>query len=725
MHPEPLHPDAPVLRPGRNCWRIEPARRAAVLVDGDAYFAAVRRAIASARHSLFILGWDIDSRMRLVPAGADDGLPEPLGDFLHAVVERRASLNAWVLGWDYSMLYALEREWLPAYKLGLRTHRRLRFRLDGCHPLGASHHQKVIVVDDAIAFVGGFDLAGSRWDTPAHRAREPLRRDPAGQPYPPFHDVAMLVEGRAAAALGTLARERWHCATGRRLRPARPSGPEPAACWPEGVDAHFTGVRVAIARTEPAFEDRPAVREVLALHRDAIAAARRDLYIENQYLTSDAVAAALVERLDGERGPQVAIVSRRSESGWLEEATMGALRGRFHRRLREADTHGRYGLYCPTVPGLDPDCVNVHAKLFVVDDRLLAIGSANLANRSMLLDTECVLAIEADGDPRIAAGIAAVRDRLLGEHLGHSVQAVSAAVARRGVVGAIELLRGAGRSLAPLEPSCDPDREARLPPQALVDPEAPIEPERLIRRFVPRDASKPTARRLVGLGLLGTALVVLALAWQWTPLGQVLDVRRTTVLLRHLADGPFTPLAVVIGYVLAGLVMMPVTLLIGATGFVFGPLLGGLYALGGSLASAVVTYLLGRRLGRDTVRRFAGRRMNRLSRRIARRGVLAVTLLRLMPVAPFSLVNLIAGASHIGLRDFLLGSAIGMAPGILLTVVFVHHLAEAIRDPSPMTITVLALIVIALIGLSFVIRRLLGSPRAGGAGGSPRTASSG
>jgi len=166
-----------------------------MLVDADAYFRAVRTAIRNARHSIFILSWDIDSRTRLVPQGAHDGFPEPLGDFLHEVVKARHGLRAYVLNWDFAMLYALEREWLPLYKLDWRTHRRLAFRMDAKHPLGASHHQKIVVVDDSVAFVGGLDLTRARWDTPAHAALQPLRCDTAGKPHAPFPEVQALVHG--------------------------------------------------------------------------------------------------------------------------------------------------------------------------------------------------------------------------------------------------------------------------------------------------------------------------------------------------------------------------------------------------------------------------------------------------------------------------------------------------------------------------------------------------
>ena len=115
------------------------------------------------------------------------------------------------------MIYTLEREFFPRYKLKWRTHKNIHFHLDGAHPAGASQHQKIVVVDDAVAFVGGFDLSKWRWDTPEHAIDNELRIDPDGKPYPPFHDVQMLVDGDAAEALGELARERWHIAAGKKI----------------------------------------------------------------------------------------------------------------------------------------------------------------------------------------------------------------------------------------------------------------------------------------------------------------------------------------------------------------------------------------------------------------------------------------------------------------------------------------------------------------------------
>ena len=259
-----LFRDERLLVPGRTCWRIERTKRVAFLVDGEDYFGGVRAAIAAARDSIFILGWDIDSRLRLVPEGARDGYPEPLGAFLDAVVRERRGLRAYVLAWDYAMLYALEREWLPIYQFGWKTHRRLSFHLDDHHPVGACHHQKIVVVDDSIAFVGGFDLTQRRWDRSAHGPNDSLRVDANGEAYGPFHDVGAAVSDGCARALGDLARELWRQATGRA---ARPASSEPRVdFWPGDMPVDVSDVDVAIVRTQPAFAGSRAITEMREPH---------------------------------------------------------------------------------------------------------------------------------------------------------------------------------------------------------------------------------------------------------------------------------------------------------------------------------------------------------------------------------------------------------------------------------------------------------------------------
>ncbi|MDQ6618174.1 MAG: VTT domain-containing protein [Pseudomonadota bacterium] len=700
----------PLLAPGRNCWRIEHAKRLTFLVDGANYFTAVRSALAKARHSIFILGWDIDSRMLLVPSGANDGYPEPLSEFLNAVVARRRGLRGYVLSWDYAMLYALEREWLPRYRFDWQTHRRLSFRLDARHPVAASHHQKVIVVDDSLAFVTGFDLTRCRWDTERHESSHPLRVDSTGKAYGPFHDVGVVVEGDCARALGELARDRWQRATGRA--PRRPQDSRVESAWPDGVTPDIADVRVAIARTDAAVETVPPVTEIRQLHLDAIGAARRYVYAENQYFTSRTISTALARSLASNEGPDIAIVSPKMQSGWLESSTMGVLRARIHRDLRGADAHDRYRLYSPALPWLcaADGCLNVHSKVLIMDDDFVTIGSANLSDRSMNLDTECNLAIEAQGDPRVQAAITGFRDRLLAEHLGASPADVAAAIQSEGSLhrAIARLARPGSACLVAGDPDLDPMVDAVTPDHGILDPEEPLDTNLIMADVITTAEHRSGAKsRLAVLLVLVLSLAGLALAWRYTRLGAWLDFPALVSYAQWIERQPLAPFIVALAYLIGALLVIPVILLIAATTAVFGPALGALYSLAGALLSASFIYALGRHLGRDAVRKFAGPRLNELSRRLARRGLLAVVLIRIVPIAPFSVINAVAGASHIGWRDFILGTAVGLVPGIVLTSMFVDRAVAAMRSPSPTTFALLGGAAALVVAAALFVRRKL------------------
>jgi phosphatidylserine/phosphatidylglycerophosphate/cardiolipin synthase-like enzyme len=497
-----------VAIPGRNCWRRAQARRAAFLIDACDYFEVLAESFERARHSIFVIGWDLHSRLRLRPT-APDAEKEALGAMLDRLARREPGLRVRILDWDFSFLMTPNRElasWLP---LDWRSHERMALRLDGHHPVGACHHQKLVVVDDAVAFVGGIDLTAGRWDTSEHRVEDERRRNPDGTPYPPFHDVQLAVDGEAARALGRLARRRWRRATGslRHERAApRWARHDP---WPPSLRPDLRDASIAIARTEPSYAGRRAVREVEQLHLDSIAAARRSIYIENQYLSSRSIGDALCASLAQHAGPEIVVVAPRECSGWLEEGTMGLLRHRLMRRIREADRHGRFRLLHPRLPG-DSVRLNVHAKVSIVDDAIARVGSANLSNRSMGFDTECDAQIEARGDPQVARGIAAFRDRLLAEHLGTEPSRVAETMARTGSLFAtIDQLGGGERTLAPLDFDVPAWVDAVVPDRLLTDPEAPAPSLAFIESWTPSLLRDPQRRTVAP----AVAVVALGLAW--------------------------------------------------------------------------------------------------------------------------------------------------------------------------------------------------------------------
>ncbi|SCZ55594.1 VTT domain-containing protein [Thiohalomonas denitrificans] len=691
-----------ILVPGSNCWRVERAHRAACLVEGEEYFAAFREAVQHARHRILILGWDIDSNLRLMRGKNGDG--GPLGDFLNEIVSSRPELEANVLIWDFAMIYAIEREWLPVYRLGWKTHRRLHFHLDDEHPLGGSQHQKVVVIDDAVAFVGGMDLGKWRWDTSEHRPGDPRRVDAAGNAYLPYHDLQMVVDGPAAAALGLLARRRWESATGQSL-----PGPEPRGDpWPESVVPYWLEVDVGITRTEPRYRNRPQVREVERLYLDVIAAAGKYLYIENQYLTAKVIRDALAARLREPDGPEMVIVVPLKTGGWLEQNTMDVRRRALISHLRKADRYGRLRIVYPDVPGLAPDHISVHSKLMIVDDVFLRIGSSNLNNRSMGLDSECDLAIASAGDPHHSSGIIQLRNRLLAEHLGVGPDEVQAQFTTTGsLLATVDALSGKKRTLKELndQSHLDPELEALVNSIDLVDPEAPVDPEELAERVIPEEQGRPASRGLWSVIVTLVVLFGLAAAWRWTPLGEWLDLESMLGALDAIQEHPWAPALVLAAYVIGGLLVIPITFMVAVTAIGFGPLWGFVYGLAGSLLSATVTFGIGHFMGRNTIRRVAGSRLNRLSQRLAERGLLAVITVRVLPVAPFTVVNLVAGVSHIRFKTYLLGTVLGMAPGIAGMVIFIDRLIAAIREPGFYNFAITIVVIIALVGVAVLLRR--------------------
>jgi phosphatidylserine/phosphatidylglycerophosphate/cardiolipin synthase-like enzyme/uncharacterized membrane protein YdjX (TVP38/TMEM64 family) len=679
------------------------ADRVAFLHDAGPYYEALADALEAAERQVLVLGWDIDSRVRL---RRGRGLPpekSELRPLLNAVVSRRRDLDVYLLGWDYALIYALERQWVPLYNLGLRTHRRIHFHLDDRHPPGASQHQKVVVVDDAVAFAGGIDLTCYRWDTPRHVPDDPRRVDADGVAFAPFHDMQIAVSGPAARALGDLCRERWRAATGKRLETVDGTGR-----WPQGLRADVEDVDVAVARTRPTFGELDEVREVERLHLDAIAAARRTVYIENQYLTAQSIRDALAERLEEDDGPEVVVVGPRQASGWLESSTMDVLRGRVLARLRAADRRGRLRVYYPR---LEPEAsaVYVHAKVMVVDDDLARIGSANLANRSMGLDSECDVVVEADGRADVRAAIRGLREGLLAEHLGASADEVAGAHRRHGsLVQAVESLRGrGGRDLVPLEVEIPEWLERTIPEEPPFDPPAPLEPDEMFAQLVPEEIQRGARRPILRGALLLAGLLLLAAAWRWTPLVDWVDPLVLERWAEPIRGQWLEPVVAVGAFVVGGLVMFPLTLLVLDAVVVFGPVAGPAYGLVGALLSAWLSFWLGRRLGRRTVRRMAGSRVNRISRGLARGGVLGVVAVRLLPVAPFTVVNLVAGASHLRAWEFVVGTAIGLLPGLLALTVLGDRLAAALRHPSWTSVLLLAATAVAVVAVALLVRQWL------------------
>ena len=506
--PEVACDDAPV-EPG--VWRYAMATRARVIVDADAYFDLMQQAMLKARERILLIGWDFDTRIHLTHGRRwwqkawKRQFPSRLGGFIPWLTRHCRTLEFRILKWGIgsfeiaargAMMFDLVRWW---------AHKRIHLEFDSFHPVGCSHHQKIVVIDDALAVCGGIDMTDRRWDTRAHCEDDARRKRPGGPRYGPWHDMTMMLEGPVAGALDELARDRWRRAVGETLSPP---GKSERSAWPDKLDAHFESVEVGIARTRAEYKGDPGVKEIEELFLRQLGRAKRFIYAESQYFASRAVADAICSRLSSDNPPEVLIINPATADGWVESTVMDPARARLVQTIRKNHGAGMFRIYIP-YSGETP--IYVHAKLLIVDDEILRIGSANFNNRSMGLDSECDVFIDctrpANGHCR--AGIRALRHSLLAEHCGIGEDEVGSLIDKAGsMAGMIEAL-GAGRMrhLRLYEPEELTQLQREMVDRQLLDPEETAEmfrirpPRRgllrsggLLARTMKRKKRKPRAR---------------------------------------------------------------------------------------------------------------------------------------------------------------------------------------------------------------------------------------
>ncbi len=439
----------------RCSWRVHDGAESALLIDGRDYYKAFYAAASQARRSILLLGWQFDSDVELVRG---DDLPDGMTasdvrllEMLDRLCRERPDLEVRVLAWDHSVFFALEREPLQKLFFNAITCERFTFRWDNTVPLGGAHHQKVAIIDGRVAFFGSQDICQMRWDDSTHRT-ENEHRTSRGTFHQPYHEVQVAVTGAVARSLVDLFVWRWYGATGERLDPdtlldvtSEPMTFPVTLPMPPG--------RLGLARTIPEVEGRQQVSEVTDLLVAAVESAERFLYIESQYLTSVAVRDALLRRMAdrSRRKLEIVLVLPQRPEGFKEEMTVGVPQTLVLQILDEAArVHGHalgmYNVLAGTRRDGAPVYVYIHSKLVIVDDTRFIVGSANLTNRSLTIDSEIVAAYEAGPDDRaMRNAIRRARVRLLLEHAGEGVR-LRDLVRPEGLVSRLEHLAATGQT---------------------------------------------------------------------------------------------------------------------------------------------------------------------------------------------------------------------------------------------------------------------------------------
>ena len=729
-----------IIRPERNCYRIAHADQIDILVDAAPYYRALYHCITQARERLVFLGWQFDSRVSLLRGQEAEQARHPVQflPLLQRVAEERPGLQIYILAWDHSIVFAPEREWWQLYRFQWATGDQIHFVFDDLHPAAGSHHQKIVLADGVVGFCGGLDICGDRWDTAQHRRQNPLRKNEDGTPYSLFHDVQIAVQGEAVSVLEAIFLDRWAAATGERLPPLRPA-PRRRLDLPHTL--RLSGGPVSISRTVPVGacgQTRP-IHEIAQFYDDAIASAERLIFIENQYFTSRRVFEALYRRLSDANRPgiEVIVIIPQTAQNWKEELAIGFEQRRMLQRLEAAAkaNHCPLGIYTPIKTGtapLPPTPIYVHSKVLVIDDRLLSIGSANTSNRSLGLDTECNINIEAEGGAR-RREIDQVCYTLLGEHLEQSADTVESLIQERGGwVAALDAAWSAGRAgrLHRLnETSPETWIDQVLPEGICFDPESPLSSEDLFEKLFSRptqtadenEAENPPAGRsghpeqkeapsarskkkgfLKGALFFLVPLIGLALYFLLEKKGT--DLRSWMIYLDGARASRWTIPLFITGTVIASVISFPLIVCLILGGVLFGAYWGALLNWSAALVGATLSYFLGLYLGKPLLRNFARKKVPTLTRWIKQKGFWAILILRVIGVFPFTVVNFVAGASRIRLSYYLLATALGMLPGTFLISYFSDSIMQGtinFKSKGPQLLWGLSLVLLLWLGSSF------------------------
>lgn len=434
----------------KTTWRVHEAAKSGVLIDARDYYRAFYEAALGATRSILLLGWQFDSDVELVrgsdrKAGASEVELMPFLDELC----RTRGIDVRILAWDHSVFFALERELLQGVVFEMGTCDKVQFRHDASVPPGGSHHQKVAVIDGRIAFLGSADICQSRWDTSAHRPDDTLRLA-RGERYKPYHEVQAVVTGAPARSLVDVFVNRWQRATGEALDPLSLCALESSDDLDVPVTLPLPRAPIAFSRTIPDVGSASTTQEVKELFVSAIRNAERLIYCEMQYFTSLAVRDALFERMNDSSRPKLEIVFVVPEKPekFKEELTVGPPQSELFALLAETAkrTGHALGIYDVATRGNEGEdvFVYIHSKLMVVDDVFLTIGSSNLTNRSMSLDSEINASWFAEpGDGALAHAIRRLRVRLMLEHIGPRAN-VRSVLRRKSLVAELDAIAESG-----------------------------------------------------------------------------------------------------------------------------------------------------------------------------------------------------------------------------------------------------------------------------------------
>ncbi|MFP4210091.1 MAG: phospholipase D-like domain-containing protein [Alkalispirochaeta sp.] len=722
------------------------AGRLALISSSEEYFRLLDRAITAAKRRILVVGWSFDDRIVLVRDNAESLDIEPSGCSLGELLVQRArqnpELRIQLRIWRAPAVFGADQHITSWFQEQAQTLENLELVRVTSTSAFSARHEKFVIIDDAIAWIGGIDLSHNRWDTEDHIGDDLRRINPDGERYVAYHDTQLMLTGPVVRDLFEIAiRDRlvdddWD--------------PVDTDLWPSEVPVDLYDAEVALSRTRSYPEhDGDDVHQIAHLYRDLLNAAERRIYIENQYFSSDEITETVISRLHEPEGPEIIILISRELPDTLGRVTMGANSALRLSQLLENDRYDRLGIFFPVaVDGVTgTGAVKVHSKTMVIDGSLVTLGSANISRRSFSLDAELNVTIlgagaaggksgrtdggtdgEADDetgngtstrtDERTVDDRPAWDDRLLAHHAGMEIEEWETLVS--GHSGSrLSALRERVQDWPGLQDGraqVITDAPKVLPPTVIerFDMKEPPPQETVLQRIARSNPLRiiSRTRRVWIISILG----ILAIAALFYAARTDFDIHAFLGMVEQINDEH--PVAGVLLTVASFWITMIVfvTIVVPVVFFsaLHGPLLGIVYSTLGIFTGAALFYGIGLALHNNPWpdRYQAVRRVKEQLNRIKPYGLWAVAISRIVPSGPFLVVNLVTGLLGFSPGQFLAGSAIGLFPGIIAFSVFGEVIRNVFSDPGLMNTIWFVLFLVAYFaavrGLIFIVRRVAG-----------------
>lgn len=659
------------------------------------YYEALATAIPRARRRILIVGWSFDDRIFLSREHSREGTN--LGNFILGCAREHPDVEIQIRIWDAPPVFGADQHFSQPFRTAVSQTGNIDLQFVPSSSAFAARHEKYVVLDTSIAFLGGIDLTHNRWDTRSHTADRESLQNPDGERYVPYHDVHMAVSGPLVEGLYDIALE-------DRIIDEKPG--EAPVWWPDelSVDAREATLSLALTRLYPD-TSQPSINGVRDMYLEMIERAQSRIYIENQYFSSDAVTDAIIRRIQAPDAPDVIIIMSRELPDALGRVTMGANNSLQLSRLLDEDSNNKVAFFTRVASDDPATTVKVHSKLMIVDGRYLTLGSANISKRSFGMDSELNVYFDAE-DSDAPHCVQDLETDLICQHTGLDPEDWQTRVRQHSGSWRAALASRASEwpGLLHGAQSIDP---ARLPAELVekLDMGKPPQAESAFQGLV------QAGRKQILSRLRQAALVVLAIGIV-TGLAVLLaqiDVDIDAILERVRSiyrDRPLLGFILTIGtYWLSMSVFVSILVPVVFFAAVYGPPLGILFSVIGLFSGAFVYYRIGLLIfDAPWIDRFkAVRAAKRQLERIKPYGVWAVAISRMVPSGPFAVVNFVTGMLGFTLTQFLVGSLVGLLPGIVAFSIFGEIVQNVFSDPSWINIGLLAAFLVAY----FVAARLL------------------